>query len=91
MGLGAGGEPTASAVLADMVAEARVLRRQTGLGWWRPVEAPVRWRDQWLGVVWDHCQPEVGQRLCARTLDPGCGPTPLWWWDEASTLSAARL
>jgi len=90
MGQGAGGEPTASAVLADVVAAARVVRRRTGLGWRRPVEASVRWRDQWLDVVWDHRQPEVGEPLSPRTLDPGRTPTPLWWWDEASTLAFLR-
>ncbi len=92
MGVGAGGGPTASAVIADIVAAARVRRGHAGLSWCRPIQDNVPWVDHPLAVVWGAESPPSPRRLSPRALDSWRRPEasaaePLWWWER----DAARL
>ncbi len=89
MGMGAGGDPTASAVVADVVAAARVRRGHTGLSWCRPIQDDVAWADRPLDVVWGAGSPPRRQRMSPRDLEDWrqSDPTaaePLWWWERGA-------
>jgi homoserine dehydrogenase len=85
MGLGAGGDPTASAVLADVVAAARLRRGRASLSWSRPVRESVAVADRPLDVVIgvgmasdpERVSPAEFERWRQERRPRG---EPLWWW-----------
>lgn len=87
MGVGAGGGPTASAVLADVVAAARLRCGHAGLSWCRPIQDNVPWDDRPLDLVWGESHVPTRQRLSPRALegwrrDGATSSEPLWWWER---------